>query len=124
MDRLAIVVPCYNEEEMLPITTKELTEVLDNLIRKEKVAKDSYILYVDDGSKDATWELIEKLHKEAVCLGVKEFQISYSYYENGDRAMPIDVLERLAAYYNTSMDYLVERTDVKKAYPPGKSIKK
>ncbi|MBO5241624.1 MAG: glycosyltransferase family 2 protein [Lachnospiraceae bacterium] len=64
MDRLAIVVPCYNEEEMLPITTKELTEVLENLIRKEKVAKDSYILYVDDGSKDATWELIEKLHKE------------------------------------------------------------
>lgn len=64
MDRLAIVVPCYNEEEMLPITTKELTEVLNDLIRKGKVAKDSYILYVDDGSKDATWELIEKLHKE------------------------------------------------------------
>lgn len=64
MDRLAIVVPCYNEEEMLPITTKELTEVLDDLICKGKVAKDSYILYVDDGSKDATWELIEKLHKE------------------------------------------------------------
>lgn len=64
MDRLAIVVPCYNEEEMLPITTKELTEVLNDLIRKEKVSKDSYILYVDDGSKDATWELIEKLHKE------------------------------------------------------------
>lgn len=64
MDRLAIVVPCYNEEEMLPITTKELTGVLEDLIRKEKIAKDSYILYVDDGSKDATWELIEKLHKE------------------------------------------------------------
>ena len=64
MDRLAIVVPCYNEEEMLPITTKELTEVLNDLIRKGKIAKDSYILYVDDGSKDATWELIEKMHKE------------------------------------------------------------
>ncbi len=64
MDRLAIVVPCYNEEEMLPITTKELTEVINDLIYKEKIAKDSYILYVDDGSKDATWELIEKLHKE------------------------------------------------------------
>ena len=51
-------------------------------------------------------------------------QRSYSHYENGDRAMPIDILERLAAYYNTSMDYLVERTDVKKPYPPGRDGKK
>ena len=51
-------------------------------------------------------------------------QRSYSHYENGDRAIPIDVLERLAAYYNTSMDYLVERTDVKRPYPPVKDIKK
>ena len=50
-------------------------------------------------------------------------QRSYSHYENGDRAMPIDILERLAAYYNTSMDYLVERTDAKKPYPPGKDTK-
>ena len=50
-------------------------------------------------------------------------QRSYSHYENGDRAMPIDILERLAAYYNTSMDYLVERTDAKRPYPPGKSMK-
>lgn len=64
MDRLAIVVPCYNEEDMLPITTKELCGVLDDLIRKNKISGDSYILYVDDGSKDATWQLIEQLHKE------------------------------------------------------------
>jgi len=50
-------------------------------------------------------------------------QRSYSHYENGDRAMPIDVLKRLAAYYNTSMDYLVERTDVKRPYPPAKDVK-
>ncbi|MBE5928645.1 MAG: helix-turn-helix transcriptional regulator [Lachnospiraceae bacterium] len=50
-------------------------------------------------------------------------QRSYSHYENGDRAMPIDILERLAAYYNTSMDYLVERTDVKRPYPPAKDVK-
>lgn len=64
MDRLAIVVPCYNEEEMLPLTTKELTDVLSDLITKQKIAPDSYILYVDDGSKDSTWELIRKFHKE------------------------------------------------------------
>lgn len=64
MDRLAIVVPCYNEEEMLPLTTKELTGVLSDLITKQKIAPDSFILYVDDGSKDSTWELIRKFHEE------------------------------------------------------------
>lgn len=64
MDRLAIVVPCYNEEEMLPLTTKELTGVLSDLITKQKIAQDSYILYVDDGSRDSTWELIRKFHEE------------------------------------------------------------
>lgn len=72
MDRLAIVVPCYNEEEMLPLTTKELTGVLSDLITKQKIAPDSYILYVDDGSKDSTWELIRKFHeKEKKVFGLK-----------------------------------------------------
>lgn len=64
MDRLAIVVPCYNEEEMLPTTTKELSRVLDDLIIKNKIAPDSFILYVDDGSKDNTWKLIEEQHSK------------------------------------------------------------
>ena len=60
MDRLAIVVPCYNEEEVIDISSKALREVLDDLIAKKKVSEDSYILFVDDGSKDKTWSLIEK----------------------------------------------------------------
>ena len=60
MDRLAIVVPCYNEEEVIEISSKALREVLDGLIEKKKVSKDSYILFVDDGSKDKTWSLIEQ----------------------------------------------------------------
>ncbi|MBE5928289.1 MAG: helix-turn-helix transcriptional regulator [Lachnospiraceae bacterium] len=62
------------------------------------------------------------LSQKEVAKQVHVSQRSYSHYEKGDRTMPIDVLERLAAYYNTSMDYLVERTDVKKAYPPGKNV--
>ena len=62
MDRLAIVVPCYNEEEVLKIASEALREVLDDLIRKGKIAKDSFILFVNDGSKDRTWELIEEEH--------------------------------------------------------------
>ncbi len=62
MDRLAIVVPCYNEEEMLHMAADALREVLDQLIIKQKIAEDSFILFVNDGSKDKTWELIEKEH--------------------------------------------------------------
>lgn len=64
MKRLAIVVPCYNEEEMLPITVTALTEVLTNLIQKNKISEDSFMLFVDDGSKDATWSVIEQEHKK------------------------------------------------------------
>lgn len=62
MDRLAIVVPCYNEEEVLHIASAALREVLDDLIKKEKIADDSFVLFVNDGSKDKTWELIEEEH--------------------------------------------------------------
>ncbi len=62
MDRLAIVVPCYNEEEVLKMASQALREVLSDLIQKEKIADDSFILFVNDGSKDRTWELIEEEH--------------------------------------------------------------
>jgi len=61
-DKLAIVVPCYNEEEVLKIASAALREVLDDLVQKEKIAEDSFILFVNDGSKDRTWELIEEEH--------------------------------------------------------------
>lgn len=63
MDKLAIVVPCYNEEEVLKIASEALRGVLDDLIQKQKIAEDSFILFVNDGSKDRTWELIEEEHK-------------------------------------------------------------
>lgn len=63
MDKLAIVVPCYNEEEVLHIAADALRGVLDDLISKEKIAKDSFVLFVNDGSKDRTWELIEEEHR-------------------------------------------------------------
>ena len=64
MDRLALVVPCYNEEAVLEISAKELKSVLSDLIQKQKISSDSFILFVNDGSKDRTWELIEKEHRE------------------------------------------------------------
>ncbi len=55
---LAIIVPCYNEEEVLPETTKRLVKVLDSLLAKGSISS-GRIMYIDDGSKDRTWELIE-----------------------------------------------------------------
>ena len=57
---LTIIVPCYNEEEVLPETVKELGKILDKLIQDKLVNKNSKILFVDDGSKDNTWKLIKE----------------------------------------------------------------
>lgn len=58
--RLAIVVPCYHEEEALPFSCPKLVELLEDLISKKKIAENSFVLFVDDGSKDATWQVISK----------------------------------------------------------------
>ena len=63
MKRLMIVVPCFNEQEVLYDTAKQLTEVIENLIRKRKITQNSGILFVNDGSRDKTWELIAKANK-------------------------------------------------------------
>lgn len=62
MIRLAIVSPCYNEHEVLYESARRLTELLNDLIAKGKITKDSFILYVNDGSKDDTWDIICGLH--------------------------------------------------------------
>ena len=62
--QLAIVVPCYNEEEMLPITSEALRASLEDLKTKGKIAENSFVLFVDDGSKDKTWELIAAEHEK------------------------------------------------------------
>ena len=62
--RLYIVIPCYNEEAVLPITAPLFLEELNLLIKEKGVASDSRILFVNDGSKDRTWELIQQYAKE------------------------------------------------------------
>ena len=62
--RLFIVIPCYNEEAVLPITAPLFLEELRKLITEKGAAEDSRILFVNDGSKDKTWELIQKYAKE------------------------------------------------------------
>ncbi len=72
METLYFVIPCYNEEEMLPLTARALIEKMDKLIKDGRIAPDSKVLFVDDGSKDKTWELIEKLHRSVpMFTGIK-----------------------------------------------------
>lgn len=72
MDTLYIVVPCYNEEEVLPETSKRLGEKLRSLISRGEIGPDSRVCFVDDGSRDRTWELISRLHdSDKLFEGVK-----------------------------------------------------
>ncbi len=72
-DVLYLVIPCYNEEEVLPETTKRLEKKLEGLIKKKVISEKSKVMYVNDGSKDKTWELIKNINKDnpmftGICL--------------------------------------------------------
>jgi len=70
---LALVVPCYNEQESLPRTLNALAALLEELKAEGRISADSFALYVDDGSRDATWELISAAHADnpQSCRGLK-----------------------------------------------------
>ena len=70
---LYVVIPCYNEEECLKETTKKLKEKLTSLIKSKKISEKSRVVYVNDGTKDNTWELIKEINKKeelftGICL--------------------------------------------------------
>lgn len=67
--KLYLVVPCYNEEEVLPETSKRLSEKMSSLMEKGLISADSRVIFVNDGSKDKTWEIITDLHKENKLFG-------------------------------------------------------
>lgn len=123
MGRLAIVVPCYNEEEVLETTNKKLVRVLQDLINKNKVSDDSYIMYVNDGSKDSTWNKILEAYNETKLVrglnlaGNKGHQnalyagLMYAK-EDADMSISIDadlqddtnVIEEMVDKYNEGID--------------------
>ncbi|MBQ6372189.1 MAG: glycosyltransferase family 2 protein [Oscillospiraceae bacterium] len=71
MDVLYIIIPCYNEEKVLPLTAPSFTAKLQSLISEGKVAPESRILFVNDDSKDSTWDIIRSLSEsEELCEGI------------------------------------------------------
>jgi glycosyltransferase involved in cell wall biosynthesis len=72
MVTLNLIVPCYNEEEVLPETSSRLLALLDSMVADGSVNGDSVITFVDDGSRDRTWAMIEALHARGVRIrGIK-----------------------------------------------------
>lgn len=70
---LYIVIPCYNEEDVLPITSELFKQELETLQNKNKISTESKILFVDDGSKDRTWDIICKLSDPQECyIGIRQ----------------------------------------------------
>ncbi len=66
---LAIVVPCYNEEEVLPETVTRLNDLLNRLTREGRIAESSHVCFVDDGSSDRTWKIIQEVHRRMANFG-------------------------------------------------------
>lgn len=64
MIRLGLVLPCYNEEEVLEISVGRLKQLFADLQAKKKISDDSFAMFVNDGSRDNTWELIQKFHEQ------------------------------------------------------------
>ncbi len=70
--KLFLVIPCYNEEEVLPITAEKLKEKMKSLIDAHKISPESKVVLVNDGSKDKTWDLICDLHeRDPLFRGIK-----------------------------------------------------
>lgn len=121
--KLSIVVPCYNEQEVFKDTARQLTELVGGLISKGKITSDSYILFVNDGSKDNTWNLIaEECGKNEYVRGLKLahnvghqnalFAGLMTAKEDSDAAISIDadlqddiaVIEQMIDKYNNGFD--------------------
>lgn len=119
---LAIVIPCYNEEEVLPLTLDALLKITTRLIEKEKINLNSHILLVDNGSKDKTWEIIKAAHqthpqqvkgiKVAKNRGHQIGLIAGLQYADADMVVSIDadlqddpeVIEQMVDQYHAGYD--------------------
>lgn len=123
MTRCAIVVPCYNEEEVFEDSNSKLLGLINDLIKKDKISSNSYILYVDDGSKDQTWNKIKtafddsnnvyglklagnKGHQNALYAGLMYVKdnVDIAISIDADLQDDIDVIEEMIDHYRNGSD--------------------
>jgi glycosyltransferase involved in cell wall biosynthesis len=118
---LSIVVPCYNEEEVLPETARRLVSLLESLISEKRITPSSQVVFVDDGSTDRTWALIEAYSRDnPLCGGIKLSRnmghqnalLAGLFTAEGDVLVSVDadlqddigVIPEMLTLYNRSID--------------------
>jgi len=69
--RLSIIVPCYQEEAVLPKTSEKLRQFLEEMIQDEQISPNSFVLLIDNGSSDATWQIIQEKAENSLVKGIK-----------------------------------------------------
>lgn len=94
--KLAIIIPCFNEEEIFPQSLKTLIALRQKLIKKNLIAPTSELVFVNDGSKDTTWQLIENAHKKSAFVNGICLSRNFGHQE-----------ALLAGLYNTTADIYV-----------------
>jgi glycosyltransferase involved in cell wall biosynthesis len=121
MTTLTIVVPCHNEEAVLPETSKRLLSLLGTLHEQGKVAADSHVVFVDDGSHDSTWALIEDLAAREPRIRGLKLSRNYGHHNallaglmtvEGDAVISVDadlqddlsVIEKMVSTYDKGTD--------------------
>jgi glycosyltransferase involved in cell wall biosynthesis len=136
---LAVVIPCYNEEEVLPETVKQLTVLMQEMEQEELIDAGSAIWFVDDGSKDKTWELIEgyvvsnpyirglKLarnrgHQNALLAGLENATGDVLISIDADLQDDIQVLKTMMAEYHKGIDVVYGVRSVRELDTPFKRI--
>ncbi len=94
--KLAVIVPCYNEEEVLTQSIKQLHKIYAGLIKEKLISEQSELIFVNDGSKDKTWNIIEKAHTRTPCVKGISLSRNFGHQE-----------ALLAGLYNTSADIYI-----------------
>lgn len=120
--KVTIVVPCFNEEEVLPNSARKLGEILDGMVDRHVIDGASYILFVDDGSQDATWKIIEDLsrsqqriyagvklsrnqgHQRALLAGLKTAQGDAVISIDADLQHDVSVIEEMIRNFTRGID--------------------
>lgn len=128
---ISIVVPCYNEEAVLMETTRQLVDLLQQLIKEGKITRNSRVYYVDDGSRDRTWELIETLaeshefvhgiklsrnrgHQNALLAGLSAAEGEVVISVDADLQDDLSAIKKMIEFYAAGYDIVYGVRDARK----------